>query len=215
MTSRYTSALGYFARGYAQELQGNRALGVGATRTLVNNLDHLQDEALQTCANITHPPASVAPDGLGYWTVPHTASSQWQRIPIPPLPVLLAVQPDGSSARAVVTVRVYVASGSTDIRCALRPLTTATTFDVPSLEWGARMAEQSTSATSVTALHFELYVPRIDDTYGVDGPGLDGSGSPTSVRAWFGQVDVWADAGDTNTAPRIEGVTVRAWVGSA
>lgn len=212
MTSRRTSELGYYVRGQAAALGGNKALDVAAVRYgVINNLDHLQDEMTQHGGNLVVPNTSGF---LSYWTQATTTPGTVSRFDrMPPTFQPLRMQSDGSSSRVQITARVRVTAGTGTFRFGLRyprfgalstaPFVATTTTHV---------ADFATSSATVVTTRQTLYVSRLTDSWLLAGmPSTDGEGAASIVGFYACLAEVWGTS--TSGHPIVEAFTVREYVG--
>lgn len=217
MTTRQSSELGYFVRGQAETLVGDAPLDVAATRYgIVNNLNHLQDEMTQHGGNLC---CQTSPhDGTAaYFAQALTSTSTVALMDgMPPVPVWLRWNADGSSSRVVVTLRAYMTGASTGtFRVYLRPFQPdiSRALSSPLAGGGGRIADITTVSTTVTTLSATVYFERLTAADLLTLPGIDAIGGVASVRLLLAQVEVWCLTSAGGTHPRIESVHVREWVG--
>lgn len=217
MTSRKTSELGYFVRGNA--LGGNLALDTAAVREgIVNNLNHLQDQSLQHCANWCIPTANT---GLGTTYVEQAVTTVGTVALIdylPPMPTLLHMQSDGSSSRIEVVFRAYIDLGTATFRVFLRPLMWGDSFiphTAPVGTSATTIADVTCSSAVAVTCRAEVYVSRLTSTWLISGgiPALDGHAVAMRAQMYAGMVEIWATSTSINHHPRIESVMVREYVG--
>lgn len=210
--SRYTSTHGYYVRSRHEELGGNKPLDTGAVHAVINNLDHLQDECLQTTANLVHPTSALSSDGRSDWIIENASTEIYNRFPIPPIPVFLRWNPDGSSTRVHVTIWGAANGGSQKFHVGLSPL--GSSRSAPDSTWGTQFDYEDASNPYL----FDLYVERLSEAMWRSRaiPGVSGAGVFNSTTILMGQIDVWGKTvpGFDANLPTIEAIAVRGWVGA-
>lgn len=208
-----TSELGYYVRGVAQEIVGNRALDTAASRYIANNLNHLEDEETQAWGSIVGTAGGIA--GLTYWELSSASTTEYVPFTLlPPIPVFLRARvADVTSTRFVVRVRCYMASAGTGtFLVALR------TFDPT----GLRSAAPGTSSPSLVATFTEtsttpvehlvtVYKGSVSTADAQSFPSTDQDGNEALVAVPMGQIEVWGKT--SGPLSRVEAFAAREFVG--
>jgi hypothetical protein len=220
--SRTTSELGHYVREYARELGGHKPLSAGASRYgVANNLNHLQDEMTQQPVNMAYP-ASGTFSGRAYYEVAAPVDGTYKQLgSMPPAPVFLRFQSDGSSSRIVVKLRAYSTAGKAVLfRAILRKLSVGIAPGItplapyPPSAGGPEVADLTTSSATPVTLTATLYISRLTDAFLKFFPAVDGAGGVSNVRTYMAQVEIWASSADPLWIPRVEALSCREWIGA-